>query len=499
MGVERGIELATLVARLPAVTRVVGDTARRVGSVEVDSRAVRSGALFVALRGQEYDGHAFVPQAVRSGACAVVAERPYALSDVTLVQVADSRRALSAAAAAFYGDPSRALDVIGVTGTNGKTTTTRMVGAILDLAARPCGVIGTVGAALGPREWQLENTTPLPPELHRLLAAMREDGAAAVAMEVSSHALALNRVDDVRFRVAVLTNVTRDHLDFHQTLEAYTAAKRRLFSLAERCVLNVDDAYGARWASELRDRGEEPITYGTRAGATLVPSEIVVSSDGSSFTVNGQRYELRLRGRFNIWNALAAIGVAQLLGIDDAASARGLASLQRVPGRMERIRSGGIDVVIDYAHTPDALENALSSLRESVDGALAVVFGCGGDRDRGKRAEMGAIAARLADRLYITSDNPRSEEPQAIVDEIVAGIGSQRYAVELDRRRAIELAICEARPGDVVLVAGKGHETYQIVGERVLPFDDAVVARETLRLRSGQTPIRLGQAPGAPR
>ena len=271
-----------------------------------------------------------------------------------------------------------------------------------------------------------ENTTPLPPELQRLLARMRDAGAKAVAMEVSSHALALDRVEDVRFRVAALTNVTRDHLDFHETLEAYAAAKRRLFSLAPACVINADDEYGARWALELRR--ERALGYSIRAAKcrhASLPKRSSSSRMEAASPSTANDTSCSLPGRFNIWNALAAIGVARLLGIDDATTARGLGELERVPGRMERFDAGGVVVVVDYAHTPDALESALRSLRETTSGALAVVFGCGGDRDRGKRPEMGAVAAGFADRLYVTSDNPRSEDPQAIVDAIVAGIGTR--------------------------------------------------------------------------
>jgi UDP-N-acetylmuramoyl-L-alanyl-D-glutamate--2,6-diaminopimelate ligase len=479
---ERAVALTTLLDRLPAA-RISGNPEQFVNGIEIDSQAVRPGALFVALRGSRTDGHRYLPDAVANGACAVVVEAvdlPPLSPSVTIARVDDSRRALSTLAAAFYGDPSHRLDVIGVTGTNGKTTTTRMVAAILNQSGTPSGVIGTVGAEYGAQSWQLQNTTPLPPELHGLLAQMCDAGAKAVAIEVSSHALALDRVDDVRFKIAALTNVTRDHLDFHQTTEAYAAAKRRLFSLAENCVLNLDDPWGVRWASELEREGRHTVTYGVTEGATLTPQDLRVQSDGTRFLLDGQRYQLHLPGRFNVWNALAAIATARLMGIDDETSARGLAKLERVPGRMERLRADGVDVVIDYAHTPDALDSALRSLRETTGGRLAVVFGCGGDRDRGKRSEMGAVAARLADRLYLTSDNPRSEEPQAIVDAIVAGIGGCEHAVELDRRVAIERAISEARSGDVVLIAGKGHEAYQIVGDRVLPFDDAAVARHAL-------------------
>ncbi|MGA8097993.1 MAG: UDP-N-acetylmuramoyl-L-alanyl-D-glutamate--2,6-diaminopimelate ligase [Candidatus Cybelea sp.] len=485
MAAEPNVALATLLKRLEGPLAVVGDRNRTVNSVEIDSRCVKPGALFVALGGGHTDGHLHANDAAGNGARVVVVERAVDLpADVTVVQVADSRRALSVIAAAFYGDPSHALDAIGVTGTNGKTTTTHMIAAILNAAGIACGIAGTVGAEFRTHRWLLENTTPQPPELQRLLARMRDAGAKAVAMEVSSHALALDRVEDVRFRVAALTNVTRDHLDFHETIEAYAAAKRRLFWLAPAAVINADDRYGERWESELRREGRSVISYGLRNAASLAPEEIAVEPSGSRFTANGQRYQLHLPGRFNIWNALAAIGVARFLGVADATSARALSELERVPGRMERFDAGEIAVVVDYAHTPDALESALRSLRETTSGALTVVFGCGGDRDRGKRPEMGAVAAVFADRLYVTSDNPRTEDPQAIVDAIVAGIGDRDRIVELDRRRAIERAIAEARSGDVVLIAGKGHETYQIVGDRVLSFDDAAVAREALASRS---------------
>jgi UDP-N-acetylmuramoyl-L-alanyl-D-glutamate--2,6-diaminopimelate ligase len=484
MSAERAVSLATLVERLPAAT-VAGNLTAAVTGIETDSHAVGPGKLFVALRGAQTDGHRYVAHAVANGAAAVVVEDdPLGTAgNAVVVRVADARRALSFLAATFYGQPSQRLDVIGITGTNGKTTATRMVAAIFNEAGVSCGVVGTVGAQLGAQTWQLANTTPLPPELQRLLAQMRDAGAKAVAIEVSSHALALERVEDVRFRIAALTNVTRDHLDFHQTVEAYAAAKRRLFSMAERSVLNLDDAYGARWAAELQREGKETITYGLVADATLRPQSLAVNSAGSRFTVDGQSYELLLPGRFNVWNALAAIGIARLQGIDDATSARGLQALERIPGRMERLDANGVDVVVDYAHTPDALESALQALRESTRGALAVVFGCGGDRDKGKRAEMGAVAARWADRIYVTSDNPRGEEPSAIASAIVSGVGSREHVVELDRRRAIERAIGDAQRSDVVLIAGKGHETYQIVGDRVQPFDDAAVAREALRKR----------------
>jgi UDP-N-acetylmuramoyl-L-alanyl-D-glutamate--2,6-diaminopimelate ligase len=452
-----------------------------ISSIEVDSRKVMSGALFVALRGEHADGHAFIAQAVAKGAVAVVAEptRAFDVPDgIVLILIEDTRRALSAIAAGFYGDPSRAMSVVGITGTNGKTTATMMTAAMLGAAGIPCGIIGTVGAQLGERSWTLANTTPLAHELHGLLAEMRDAGARAVAMEVSSHALALDRVEDVGFAVGAFTNLTRDHLDFHGTIDAYAAAKRRLFDKAHKCVLNAADALGATWADELRAT-KPTLTYALSGHADLVPSAMQSGARGTSFAVGTTPFVVHLPGRFNVANALCALGCVRHLGVDDAIAARGLANLQRVPGRMERV-PGPIDVVVDYAHTPDSLENALNALREITNGALAVVFGCGGDRDRGKRALMGKIAARLADRIYITNDNPRSEDPRAIADAIVAGIDSHEHIVELDRRIAIERAIAESAPGDTVLIAGKGHETYQLLGDAILPFDDSEVARAAL-------------------
>lgn len=477
------VRLTDLLARLPASTAVVGDRARVLSSLQIDSRRVTIGALFVALKGEHADGNTFVEHALTRGAAAIVTEVGVSLPQrqgVTYIYVPNARRALSALAAAFYGDPSQRMSVVGVTGTNGKTTTTRMVAAMLDAAKRPCGVIGTVGAELGERRWPLENTTPLPPELHAILAEMREAGAQCAALEVSSHALALDRVEDVHFAAAAFTNVSREHLDFHQTMEAYAATKRRLFTMAHAAVLNLDDAHGKQWHNDIAAR-VPTLTYALDAPADLHPSHLEVGPGGSHFTLDGAAFEVKLPGRFNVANALAAIGVARTLGVTDAVSAHGLASLVRVPGRMEHLRGrNGIDVVIDYAHTPDALANALAALRETSSGKLAVVFGCGGDRDRGKRPEMGVVAARGADRIYITSDNPRSEEPQAIVADIVPGLGEHAYTIELDRRAAIARAIGDAASGDVVLIAGKGHETYQLIGDRVLPFDDAAVAREVL-------------------
>ncbi|MBV9233544.1 MAG: UDP-N-acetylmuramoyl-L-alanyl-D-glutamate--2,6-diaminopimelate ligase [Candidatus Eremiobacteraeota bacterium] len=482
---ERTIALGTLLNGLPD-PKITVNPSETITAIATNSNEVRPGALFVALRGQHEDGHRYARQALAARAAAIVIERGVSVdlpSDAPVVEVADTRRALSRLAATFYGNPSSALDVVGITGTNGKTTVSRVIATILNAAAVPCGVIGTIGAQYGAQQWRLSNTTPLPPELHALLAQMRDTGAKAVAMEVSSHALALGRVEDVAFRIAVLTNVTRDHLDFHETLDAYAAAKRSLFERAPICVLNAADPRGPRWGLELVREGKEVIHYGNAPASLYVARDITMRPDGSRFAVNGRRYELRLPGRFNIENALAAIAVCERLGIATDEIAAGLASLEPIAGRMERLSENGVAAVIDYAHTPSALEHALTALRETATANIAVVFGCGGDRDRGKRAEMGAVAARLADRIYLTNDNPRTEEPLAIVSEIARGIGAEPYVVELDRLRAIERAIREATPGDVVLIAGKGHEDYQIIGDDVLAFDDAAVARKVLAAR----------------
>jgi UDP-N-acetylmuramoyl-L-alanyl-D-glutamate--2,6-diaminopimelate ligase len=485
----RAIDLEPLVAALEGA-RVTGALDRVALGVVHDSRAVRSGSLFVALRGERTDGHEHVADAIAAGARAVVVDERYAAehepaNGTTTIVVPDTRRALSRLAATFFDNPSSAVLTAGVTGTNGKTTTTRLVAAILGEAGIAAGVIGTLGATFGRTDWPLANTTPLASELQWLLAEMRDLGAEAVAMEVSSHALALDRVADVSFAVGALTNVTRDHLDFHGTFEAYAAAKRRLFEAAAELVFNADDGLGERWAGEFRALGRPVTTYGIDAAADVRASALEIGADGSRFTLGGRPFGLPLPGRFNVSNALAAVCTARALGVDDAASARALAAFGTVPGRMEHFTAAGIHVLVDYAHTPDALDVVLRAARETTAGSLAVVFGCGGDRDRGKRPEMGRIAAERADRVIVTTDNPRGEEPQRIVDDILAGIPQPREAVvELDRRAAIRRAVAEAAAGDAIVVAGKGHEAYQIVGDRVLAFDDRLEVRAALDARS---------------
>jgi UDP-N-acetylmuramoyl-L-alanyl-D-glutamate--2,6-diaminopimelate ligase len=488
----RALDLAPLVAALPGA-RALGDLDRVVLGIAHDSRSVRPGNIFVALRGARADGHAYLSGAVAAGAGAVVVDEAFARTGeppdgAATIVVPDTRRALSRLSAAFFGYPASGLAMVGVTGTNGKTTTTFMIEAILAAGGILTGRIGTLGAELGDMHWSLENTTPLAPELQGLLAEMRERGAEAVAMEVSSHALALDRVADIGFAVGVLTNVTRDHLDFHPDFAAYAAAKRSLFDAAAVAVLNADDRCGRAWVSDIASAGREVRTYGFAPDVQVHPRDVEIRSDGSRFTLAGQAFALGLPGRFNVSNALAAVCVARELGVPDAVSAAALADFGVVPGRMERIAADGIDVFVDYAHTPDALDVVLRAAREGARGRLVVVFGCGGDRDRGKRPEMGRIARELADHTIVTSDNPRGEDPQAIVDDILGGIPERAgVEVELDRRAAIRRAIAGAVPGDLIVVAGKGHETGQVVGPAVHRFDDREEVRAALAARKAAT------------
>jgi UDP-N-acetylmuramoyl-L-alanyl-D-glutamate--2,6-diaminopimelate ligase len=451
--------------------RVEGDADVAVERIVADSRACVPGDAFVAMRGEHVDGHAYVAQAYERGASATVVERPSSVpSGRAQVIVRDSRRAGSRMAARFFGEPSRSLRVVGITGTNGKTTTSYLVRAVLEFAGFRSAIVGTLGVEFDARSAPLANTTPPAIELQGILADLRDRGANAVSMEVSSHALALERVADVDFDVAVLTNITRDHLDFHGTHDAYTAAKRRLFELAPVAVLNVDDPAGRDFARELCEEGRTVITYALDAKADVDPTMLE---------------PLALPGRFNVANGLAALGVARALDLDPHGAALAIAGITSVPGRMEHFSGGGVDVIVDYAHTPDALANVLGATRALTRGRLVAVFGCGGDRDAGKRAQMGAVARELSDDVIVTSDNPRSEDPLAIAQAVAAPIGA---TIVLDRRAAIRRAIESASAGDVVVVAGKGHEAYQIIGNEKRPFDDREEVRAALQARKAVAP-----------
>jgi UDP-N-acetylmuramoyl-L-alanyl-D-glutamate--2,6-diaminopimelate ligase len=451
-----------------------------IEALAYSSERVVAGALFFCVPGFRSDGHDFAPDAVRRGAAALVCQRPLDLG-VPEVIVEDVRAAMGPAAARFYGDPTAELDVVGITGTNGKTTTAFLVRHLIEAGDRRCGLLGTVKRVVGGREEEVERTTPEAIDLQATFRAMLDAGDRACAMEVSSHALELGRVDGIRFACRVFTNLTQDHLDFHETMEAYFAAKRRLFEDGGLAVVNVDDEYGRRLAGEIDCR-----TFAIERDADYRAVDVEFDLMGSRLRCLTPAGELELTsplpGLFNVQNVLGAVAAASELGVPGEAIAAALPGFGRVPGRFEPVDEGQeFGVLVDYAHTPEALENVLRAAREVTQGRLHVVFGAGGDRDRGKRPLMGDAARRLADRVLVTSDNPRSEEPDAIIDEVMAGAGEGAERIT-DRRRAIAHAIETAAPGDVVIIAGKGHEQGQEFEDgRKEPFDDVTVAREALR------------------
>jgi UDP-N-acetylmuramoyl-L-alanyl-D-glutamate--2,6-diaminopimelate ligase len=473
------MELSTLIEAVgPRSVRGRRDT--DITAVTYRAEAVVPGALHVCVPGFTADGHDFAGVAVANGAAALVVERELEL-DVPQLVVESSRSAMAAAADAFYGHPSRELAVVGITGTNGKTTTAFLMHAILEAALGPAGLLGTIESRIGGVVEPVARTTPESVDLQAILRRMADAGDRACAMEVSSHALELHRVAGVRFAAAGFTNLTQDHLDFHPDMEAYFAAKARLFEEAPGAI-NVGDAYGRRLAGMA---GGPVLTYAARtdADADVRPHAVEVGAGGAiALIVSTPRgpipLDVRLRGGFNVENVLCAVTLAELLELPHAAVRAGISSVPGVPGRFEAVEAGQpFTVLVDYAHTPDGLENVLGSAREITTGRLICVFGCGGDRDRGKRPLMGRVARRLADVPLVTSDNPRSEDPDAIIAEIMDGVPME---AEPDRRAAIERAVGMARPGDVVVIAGKGHEQGQQFADRTLPFDDRTVAREAL-------------------
>lgn len=501
-----------------------------ITGVEYDSRRVvpgvapGRGVLFAALPGEHTDGRLFARDAVARGAVCVLAAEAVEGVDAPLLIVPDVRAAMAEAAGLVYGDPSGCLKTIGVTGTNGKTTVTYLLESIFREAGEPVGVIGTVNYRYGALVLPAPHTTPEAPDLARLLRQMADGGASGCVMEVSSHALAQKRVEGVRFDAAVFTNLTEEHLDYHETMEGYYGAKALLFRRhlkragEGRAVVNVDDRWGARLAAAVGSAGTT--TYGLSEGADVHPLSFDLKGSSTEALVamgGGKTIKLlsTLVGEYNLYNMLAAAAAADLLGVDPGAIAAGIAALARVPGRLEAVDPGGdvpFRAYVDYAHTADALKRTLEALRPVAGGRIITVFGCGGDRDRSKRPVMGSVAAAASDLTIITSDNPRGEDPGAIIEEITAGVveaggvemldgpealtnGQRGYSVIPDRHEAISRAVGSAREGDIILVAGKGHEDYQIVGDRRLPFDDRSVLREAIASRvSG--PVRAGGGGG---
>jgi len=475
---------------------------REVTAIAYDSRRVERGNVFVALKGLQADGTAFARHAIERGAVAIVSEKP-APGDVTVawVTVGDARLALAVLAAAYYRNPAAEMQVVGITGTNGKTTTSYLVASIFEAAGIRCGLLGTVGYRIGQLTREAARTTPEAPEVQALLREMADSGCGACAMEVSSHALAQRRVDDLPFAAGIFTNLTRDHLDFHADMETYFQAKRRLFEMlppGAPSLINLDDPRG----QALVELGKRPVTFAISRSADISPGPLSYSLEGLSFDIRTPRGTLHITsalvGRPNVYNILAAVSAATALGLSFDAIERGVRSLEGVPGRFQVVSSAKdeVTVVVDYAHTDDALRNLLETARPLARGRLITVFGCGGDRDRTKRPLMGAVAGRLSDLILITSDNPRSEDPQRIIDEIRRGItpdtvrdSSQRCLTNVDRRSAISKAVELARPGDLVLIAGKGHEKYQVIGDQTLPFDDVAVARQALARRRSNSGV----------
>jgi UDP-N-acetylmuramoyl-L-alanyl-D-glutamate--2,6-diaminopimelate ligase len=486
------LKLSLLVTRL-AGAALRGDGALEVSDVTHDSRRCGPGSLFVAIRGLATDGGQFIEAARKKGAVAVCSEEE-PRGEGAWVKVGDAREALAVFSAAVLGDPARSLELVGVTGTNGKTTTAYLIDSALSAAGQATGLVGTVEYRLGDRVSEAVRTTPESSDLQALFRQMVDAGCTQAVLEVSSHSLALKRVHGLEFKVAVFTNLTRDHLDFHGDMDSYFAAKRILFESLLRpdghAVLNLDDDRAAELARVSRGR---VWTYSLQRTADLVAEDIRLSLDGTRFRartpVGRLEVETTLLGRFNVQNVLAALGASLALGLPPDAAQRGIASLRGVPGRMERVSAGqDFTVLVDYAHTDDALKNLLETVRELKPRRLVTVFGCGGDRDRSKRPLMGAVAARLSDVVILTSDNPRTEPPEAILEEIRRGIPPARAGdthVIADRREAITRALEMGREGVVVVIAGKGHETYQVLRDRTVPFDDRLVAREILARLAG--------------
>jgi UDP-N-acetylmuramoyl-L-alanyl-D-glutamate--2,6-diaminopimelate ligase len=484
LGLPPARPLADLVVSLPR-HEVQGDRSVNVVDVVYRSQDAVPGSLFFCVPGSGRDGHDFAAEAVARGAVALMVERWVAV-EAAQVRVSSVREAMGPVSAAFFGRPGDRMTMVGVTGTNGKTTTTYLLESVFRRSGRVPGLIGTTGLRIDGEPVPFPRTTPEAPDLHRLLARMADAGVEAVAMEVSSHGLHQHRIDGIRYRCSVFTNLSQDHLDYHASMEEYFEAKARLFTpeLSERAVVNLDSPHGRRLL-----RPDLPtVTFGQGPGADVRATDVRATRSGVSFRVGDLEIRSSLRGRFNVENCLAALATARTLGIPDDVSAEGIADVRGVPGRVETVEEGqDFLVVVDYAHTPDGVENVLQAARLLAAGRLIVVFGCGGDRDRAKRPLMGKAATSLADLSVITSDNPRSEDPLAIIAEIEsgAGEGGGRYVIEPERRAAIKLAVSEAGEGDVVVIAGKGHETGQEFADRTVPFDDRIVAAEEIRALRG--------------
>ena len=486
------MQLKQLIQQISTLS-VEGSLDREVAGITYDSRRVTPGMIFVAIPGQNHDGHHYINVAIDRGAAAIICERNgFSSHRSAKIKVADSREVLAQLSSVFYQNPASKLKMIGVTGTNGKTTIAFLVKQMLEAGGIKTGLISTVRYEIGDRVIPAHRTTPESLEIQQMLSQMLRADCQACVMEVSSHALDQKRVAGIQFDVGIFTNLTQDHLDYHGTMEAYYEAKKKLFSGIEegsrdgRIIINIDDSFGARLSREVRPKIQ--LTYGIDQAATVRATQIHLGATETTMVVETAdknfSCHLPLIGRHNVYNALAAVGAGLSLKLDPLVIKNALATMQPVPGRLERVACGQpFGVFVDYAHTDDALRNVLKTLRELADGRVLLAFGCGGSRDTGKRAKMGLVAAELADDTIITSDNPRKESAAVIASQIEGGFKSFRVEgcrVELDRRRAIQEIIRMARPGDIVLIAGKGHETYQEFEDTVVPFDDRIYAAESL-------------------
>lgn len=473
-----------------AVANVTGCTDIEITGIAYDSRKVEEGFVFVCIQGLKVDGHNYIEQAIEGGAKALIVEKAILpMKDITIIQVDNSRKALAMISSKFYSSPTKNMNIIGVTGTNGKTTTTHLVKNILETNNVSSGLIGTISYQILDKEYKANNTTPESLELQKLFREMLDLEVDTCVMEVSSHSLDMDRVAGIEYKVGVFTNLTPDHMDYHVNIENYKNAKTKLFyqtSLAN--IINIDDRYGREIAHQIKDLKVPLVTYGVKEKADIYAQNISISPKGTNFELITPTFRGNVKiatpGMFSVYNALAASGVCYVLGYDFEQIKKGLESIQGVPGRFESVQNtGNYTIIVDYAHTPDALENTLNTMKEFAEGNIITVFGCGGDRDKTKRPMMGEVAGRLSDYCIITSDNPRSEEPAEIIKDIEVGIKntSCKYKKIVDRKEAIKTAIAISKPNDIILIAGKGHETYQILGDKVIDFDDKKIAQKILR------------------
>lgn len=472
------------------VLHIDGSQDLEIKGIAYDSRQAGEGFVFVCIPGSKTDGHLFIEDVIAKGIKAIVVEKEVkGREGVTFIRVRDSRKALSAIAASFYRHPSKSMNVIGVTGTNGKTTTTHLIKNILEVNGVQSGLIGTISYKILDQEYKANNTTPESLELQRLLQEMLDREVNTCVMEVSSHSLDLHRVEDIQYQIGVFTNITQDHLDFHKTMENYKNAKRKLFyKTTQANIINVDDEFGLELSRQLSTLDRKCITYGIKKQADIFAKDIEITPKGTRFQLVTPTFsgiiDIGTPGMFSVYNGLAAAAVGYVMGYGYAEIKRGLEGIRVVPGRFELVpNEKDLTVIVDYSHTPDAIENAIKTIKEFAQGRIITVFGCGGDRDKTKRPIMGEIAGRLSDYCIITSDNPRTEQPETIIKDIEAGIKrtSCKYKMIVDRKEGIREAIRQSGPKDVILIAGKGHETYQIIGNRVIDFDDRKIAQELIR------------------